>query len=51
MPIYTLSNLCLDEELCLERVGAIIDRMIYETSGNSQENDDAYDDWQINGNI
>lgn len=39
VPIYSLCNLCLDEEECLERVGDVIDRMIYETSGSSQEND------------
>lgn len=39
VPIYSLSNLCLDEESCLERVGDVIDRMLYETSGSSPEED------------
>jgi len=40
VPIYTLSNLCLDEELCLERVRNVIDRMIYETGGTGQADED-----------
>ena len=43
VPIYSLSNLCLDEESCLERVGDVIDRMIYETSGSSSHNDESGD--------
>jgi hypothetical protein len=35
-----MSNLCLDEESCLERVGDVIDRMIYETSGSSSSHND-----------
>ncbi|VEU36387.1 unnamed protein product [Pseudo-nitzschia multistriata] len=34
VPIYALSNLCLDEAGCLERVGAVVDRMVRETGGD-----------------
>ena len=49
VPIYSLSNLSLDEEDCLERVGDVIDRMIYETSGRSQ--DDVNDFWGKNNGV
>lgn len=36
IPIYSLSNLSLDEENCIERVGDVIDRMIYDTSDSGK---------------
>ena len=41
VPIYSLSNLSLDEEECLDRVGDVIDRMIYETSGSQDKENEA----------
>ena len=41
VPIYALSNLSLDQEECLERVGNVIDRMVYETSGGDDDDDDS----------
>ncbi len=40
VPIYSLANLSLDEEDCIERLGDVIDRIIYETSGQDDENGD-----------
>eukprot|EP00531_Pseudo-nitzschia_arenysensis_P009569 CAMPEP_0116141560 /NCGR_PEP_ID=MMETSP0329-20121206/14445_1 /TAXON_ID=697910 /ORGANISM="Pseudo-nitzschia arenysensis, Strain B593" /LENGTH=698 /DNA_ID=CAMNT_0003636747 /DNA_START=36 /DNA_END=2132 /DNA_ORIENTATION=- len=36
LPIYSLSNLSLDEENCIERVGDVIDRMSYDTSDSGK---------------
>ncbi len=41
VPIYSLSNLSLDDEECLERVGDVIDRMTYDTSGSQDKENEA----------
>lgn len=39
VPIYSLSNLSLDEEDCLERVKRVLDRMIEEAGGDNETTD------------